>query len=122
MEFSRRARRAFSLGKFLVETSRHNGAYTTESAVDHVFSCDSAIPVQKRRELIELARIVRAQRPRTMLEIGSATGGTLFVLCQMADPQATIVSNDLQSADFGAVMERIESRPVHGAHSYRGVK
>jgi predicted O-methyltransferase YrrM len=101
MRFSQRARKVLSLGRFLAETARHNGAYNPESAVELAFGCESIRPVQIRSELVELAKIVRGQRPRTMLEIGSATGGTLFVLCQMADPQATVVSIDLPGAAFG---------------------
>jgi predicted O-methyltransferase YrrM len=101
MGLSRRARRALSLGGFLAETAWRNGAYSPESAVELAFRCDSVRPIQIPRELIELARIVREQGPRTMLEIGSATGGTLFVLCQMANPQAKVVSIDLPGAAFG---------------------
>jgi predicted O-methyltransferase YrrM len=101
MTLSQRAHKVLSLGRFLAESAWHNGAYDPESAVDLAFGCASIRPVQIRSELIELARIVRGQRPRTMLEIGSATGGTLFVLCQMADPHATIVSIDLPGAAFG---------------------
>jgi predicted O-methyltransferase YrrM len=101
MTLSQRARKVVALGKFLAETAWHNGAYNPESAVELAFGCESIRPVQVRSELIELAKLVRAQRPRTMLEIGSATGGTLFVLCQMADPQATVVSIDLPGAAFG---------------------
>jgi predicted O-methyltransferase YrrM len=101
MRLSQRAAKVFSLGRFLAETALHNGSYDPESAVDLAFGCESIRPVQIRSELIELARVVQGLRPRTMLEIGSATGGTLFVLCQMADPQATVVSIDLPGAAFG---------------------
>src|SRR5580698_8895634 len=101
MSFPHRAYRALSLIRFLAEITWHKGSYSPESAVERAFSCDSVSPVQISGELVELAKVVRAQSPRTMLEIGSATGGTLFVLCQMADPQARVVSIDLPGAAFG---------------------
>lgn len=52
-------------------------------------------PIQDRHEISELVRRVRAQAPRTVLEIGTARGGTLFLLCQAAHEAATIISLDL---------------------------
>src|SRR5260370_21753561 len=101
MKFVRRASTALSRAKFLAETAWCNGSYSPESAVEHVFSWDSVRPWQTPVELVELAKIVRAQRPRTMVEIGSANGGTLFVWCQMSDPRATLVSIDLPGGEFG---------------------
>ena len=101
MSLTRRARRALSLGKFLAETALHNGSYNPDSAVAAAFSCDSVCPPQEPGELLELARIVQAQRPRTILEIGSRSGGSLFVFCQMADPQAIVTSIDLPTGGFG---------------------
>mgnify|MGYP001772940465 CR=1 FL=1 len=34
-------------------------------------------------------------KPKTILEIGTARGGTLFLFAQVADPEATIISIDL---------------------------
>jgi predicted O-methyltransferase YrrM len=90
-----------SRASFTAKSWWYNGSFTPESAVKHVFSCDWVSPWQSPAELVELAAIVRVQRPRTMLEIGSAKGGTLFVWCQMADPEATVVSIDLPGGDFG---------------------
>lgn len=98
---ARSAHTALSRARFLAQTSWYNGLFTPESAVKHIFSWDSVRPWQAPAELLELARIVQAQHPRTMLEIGSARGGTLFVWCQMADPQATVVSIDLPEGAFG---------------------
>ena len=101
MSLPQRARRALSLGRFLVEITWHRGTYSPESAVELVFSCEAVIPAQQSSELLELAKLVQAQRPKTMLEIGSRSGGSLFVFCQMADPQATVVSIDLPAGGFG---------------------
>jgi len=105
MSFATRAHSALSHARFLAEVTLYNGSFTPESAVEHVFNWDSLSPWQAPAELLEVARLVKAQRPKTVLEIGSAKGGTLFVWCQMADPQATVVSIDLPGGAFGGGYE-----------------
>lgn len=52
-------------------------------------------PMQNPVEVTELARRVREWRPKRILEIGTARGGTLYLFCQNAAPDAAIVSLDL---------------------------
>lgn len=56
---------------------------------------------QVRSEILELLHIVAAERPRRLLEIGTAGGGTLFLLALAADRSAKIVSVDLPRGAFG---------------------
>lgn len=56
---------------------------------------------QKPSEILALMRILAAERPHAILEIGTAIGGTLFLLSRVADPYATLVSVDLPGGDFG---------------------
>lgn len=63
-------------------------------------------PIQNRWEITELARRVAARKPRTVLEIGTARGGTLFLLCQGAADDATIISLDLPFARNGGGFPR----------------
>jgi cephalosporin hydroxylase len=58
-------------------------------------------PMQVRSELRSLVRMVEDRPPRVVLEIGTANGGTLFVLARTASPDATIISVDLPGGDFG---------------------
>jgi hypothetical protein len=58
-------------------------------------------PLQKRAEIRELFRRVQSIRPRAVLEIGTNNGGTLFLLCRAAAPDAVIVSLDLPGGLFG---------------------
>jgi predicted O-methyltransferase YrrM len=58
-------------------------------------------PWQHREELLELAREIQRRRPRVVVEIGTAGGGTLFLAACLADPQALIVSIDLPAGPFG---------------------
>jgi len=72
-----------------------------QDLVDFVFDSKLICPLQVREELLVLADIVGKLRPKVVLEIGTARGGTLCVLSRLADPNATIVSVDLPSGQFG---------------------
>jgi cephalosporin hydroxylase len=52
-------------------------------------------------EITALLRILEAESPRTVLEIGTAQGGTLFMLTRVAAPDALVVSVDLRRGQFG---------------------
>jgi predicted O-methyltransferase YrrM len=51
--------------------------------------------IQKAPELARLIALVRARRPRAVVEIGSFRGGTLAAWCKLAAPDAVLVSVDL---------------------------
>jgi predicted O-methyltransferase YrrM len=57
--------------------------------------------LQKPQELSELLWLVEELAPRAVLEIGTYAGGTLYCLCRLARPDATIISIDLPSGRFG---------------------
>jgi len=56
---------------------------------------------QVRSEIIQLAAVLKQFQPRTVVEIGTAHGGTLFLWCALAHPEATIVSIDLPGGIHG---------------------
>lgn len=56
---------------------------------------------QVRPEIIQLTSWIGQRRPKTVVEIGTAHGGTLFLWCRLADPAATIVSIDLPGGVHG---------------------
>jgi predicted O-methyltransferase YrrM len=58
-------------------------------------------PAQIRSEITDLAAIVKDLKPKTVMEIGTANGGSLFLFSRLADPNATIVSVDLPGGRFG---------------------
>lgn len=66
-------------------------------------------PMQSRVEVTELVKLVRSRRPRHVLEIGTARGGTLFLLVQSAAPHAHIVSLDLPGGRNGGGYPRWKS-------------
>jgi predicted O-methyltransferase YrrM len=64
--------------------------------------CDGFLsPAQMAEELQRLATDVRELKPRRVLEIGTAKGGTLYLWTRLAAPDATILSVDLPSGKGG---------------------
>jgi len=55
--------------------------------------------VQHVDELTAFVKIVRALRPRTVVEIGTAQGGVFWLFCRLAAEDATLVSLDLPPND-----------------------
>lgn len=76
---------------------------------------------QKKAEIVDLLRLLERARPRRVAEIGTANGGTLFMLTQIAAPDATIVSVDLPGGKLGGVSSSRHHRyPWWRGRLYRG--
>lgn len=58
-------------------------------------------PGQIKEEIIELLKILAKRRPKFILEIGTAGGGTLFQFVRVSSPDAVIISIDLLGGRFG---------------------
>jgi predicted O-methyltransferase YrrM len=58
-------------------------------------------PIQVKEEITQLLELLRKREPRILMEIGTALGGTLFLFCQIAANDATIISIDLPHGRFG---------------------
>lgn len=58
-------------------------------------------PLQVRNEISELLRILDGIKPKVVVEIGTAGGGTLFLFCRIAAEDATIISIDFPDRRFG---------------------
>lgn len=56
---------------------------------------------QKEGEILPLLERLRKIAPRRILEIGTAAGGTLFLLSRVAAPDARMVSIDMPEGGFG---------------------
>lgn len=61
----------------------------------------SIAPKQNPTEIEGLHRRICALAPRRVLEVGTAHGGTLYLWCQAATVDATLVSVDLPDGPFG---------------------
>ncbi len=57
--------------------------------------------VQKVSELSPLIRVLKRRKLRTIVEIGTEKGGTLYTWCKIAEPNALIISIDLPGGPFG---------------------
>jgi predicted O-methyltransferase YrrM len=92
-----------------------------EASLDYAFSGAPAsfgiAPLQVRSELRDFLLLVRGLEPRRIVEIGTARGGTLFLLTRVAAPDAVLVSIDLSSGEdlrFGGADVR-RRRPLFEA-------
>lgn len=91
---------AVSLLRCMRDISSLNGLSSAHALVH--FSFRYAIrPQQVPEELIGLFDMVAGLQPKNALEIGTYTGGTLFMTCRVADPGATVISVDLPGGRFG---------------------
>ncbi|MCH6575539.1 MAG: class I SAM-dependent methyltransferase [Bacteroidetes bacterium] len=68
---------------------------------DFKFDYFNIKPLQNKDELITLLKILSQKKPKKILEIGTAGGGTLFLLSKIASENATIISIDLPGGPFG---------------------
>ncbi len=57
--------------------------------------------LQIRFELLELLKILKKEKPKYILEIGTAFGGTLFLFTRIASNDAQLISIDLPGGNFG---------------------
>ena len=57
-------------------------------------------PLQVKSEITDLCKFVHESNPKKMVEIGSASGGTLFLFSHVANPDK-IISIDLPAGSFG---------------------
>ncbi|NPV05565.1 MAG: class I SAM-dependent methyltransferase [Syntrophaceae bacterium] len=99
-----------------------------EAALSGVFSPAMRFirPLQSRVELEALLGEVRRLGPSAVVEIGTASGGTLFMLTRAASADATLVSIDLPGGAFGggypvwrAPLYRSFARPGQRVHLLR---
>lgn len=58
-------------------------------------------PLQIRVEFEELVEEVVGSNPTTVMEIGTANGGTFYTWCRYLDSASTIISLDLPGGNFG---------------------
>jgi predicted O-methyltransferase YrrM len=88
---------------FLTNFNRDTRSRPIDELVELVFSGYGNMfrPFQNGRELRRFIERAAALKPRTVVEIGTARGGTLFLLSCIADPSARLVSVDLPAGLYG---------------------
>jgi predicted O-methyltransferase YrrM len=84
---------------------RARAANTLDDLLDIAFDFESfgitITPGQLRAEIEGLLQRLEEEPPRRMLEIGTCTGGSLFLFAQVSAPDAHVISVDLPDGDFG---------------------
>lgn len=64
------------------------------------FKSWSIRPAQVKEEITKLLRLLAQHKPKFILEIGTAGGGTLFLFARASSPDAIIISIDLPGGRF----------------------
>ena len=70
-------------------------------AFEETYEGISIVPQQISEEIISLLEILIPLKPKRMMEIGTSTGGTLWLWTQICDPKAMIISLDLIDPTVG---------------------
>lgn len=65
--------------------------------------------VQKKAELRPFISSLRRRRLRTVVEIGTYRGGTLWLWCRLARRDALIISIDMPGGEFGGGYDRADA-------------
>jgi len=90
-------------GKFLNRKIKNINNIST--AIEFAFSFQyltfSIKVAQVKYEISKLLEILIDLKPKIILEIGTAGGGTLYLFTRIIDPEATIISVDLPGGFFG---------------------
>jgi GT2 family glycosyltransferase/predicted O-methyltransferase YrrM len=84
-----------------------------ELAYSFHFEGHNIAPIQVRDEIRSVLEVLTNMKPRNLLEIGTANGGTLFLLCNMASPDATVISIDMPGGKFGGDLYQNWKTPIY---------
>jgi cephalosporin hydroxylase len=84
---------------------RTRAASSREAFLDLAYNFDflgvTVEPWQARSEISAFLELVETHRPQTVLEIGTGTGGSLYLFARAAAPDALLISVDLHHGQFG---------------------
>ena len=64
--------------------------------------------MQIKEEFLQLLDLFIEAKPKVIMEIGTARGGTLFCLSKLASSDATIISLDLPDGKFGGGYQKLK--------------
>lgn len=97
-----------NIKRIIRKVRQRNICWPAAETIDFLFSKKARYitPWQYKEELELLAREIEFSRPKTILEIGTADGGTLFLATRLASEDALIISIDLPQGMFGGGYEK----------------
>jgi predicted O-methyltransferase YrrM len=84
---------------------------TPEELVDLRIGLQPLVAWQKRQEIIPALEQFERLRPQRVCEIGTAAGGTLYLLTRVSAPDALVVSIDLAISPHTRVLRERLARP-----------
>lgn len=90
----------------------------------HPANCYLVAAMQLREEFQSLLRFYQELKPRNVLEIGTAKGGSLFAFATLAGPGARLISIDFPTRKFGGggyFLDRRWSMYTHFAYPQQQV-
>ena len=89
--------------KILVREIKNLKKMNSAETIEFLFSKKAELiaPWQFKGELLKLAKEIEIMKPKVIVEIGTANGGTLFMTSQLAHENALIISIDLPGGNFG---------------------
>jgi predicted O-methyltransferase YrrM len=96
-----------TLGQFIHSTTLLGDDLQALTAQTLSFHDGFLRPLQVEDELASLLGDVKALNPATVLEIGTAQGGTLYLWTRLAREDALVVSVDLPGGKFGGGYSRL---------------
>jgi len=72
-----------------------------ELAYSFTYHDFTLLPFQLKNEIYLLIEILALKKPKTILEIGTSNGGSLFLISKFCPKNSTIISIDLPDGKFG---------------------
>lgn len=111
MKFSEVSRSVFSVRTLLGQIKKIEHSPTPAELVTISLTSPAIQSVQDHSEFTELAKLVKEQQCKHLLEIGTYKGGTLFVFSQLAAPDAKVISVDCHFTFSGRLYGMLQ-RPL----------
>ena len=112
-----------------IKSIRNKRFNSVDELINYAFNLASGYirPQQVKSEITKLAQLIKDEKPKVYMEIGTATGGTLFISSRVLPDDSIIISLDLPDGIHGGgypewKMELYESFPLDSQelHLIRG--
>lgn len=84
--------------------------YTLESLIEYSQKVNNGFikSTQRRSEILQLLTLLKKEKPKNLLEIGTASGGSLFLFTRTAPENAVLISIDLPGGLYGGGYSKLK--------------